>query len=637
MNKLIDLDRLNTFLGKVRDEIPVKLSDLTDLTLTGKDNRKFEINMTNEGTNMDLRWNWANGDGAGAFFRSSSSDGSFGIQARNSAGEPILMGYPNGTLTWNNKNIVNEVGTSGTGNFLTGVSQSGGKLTFSKGNPSISASDLNFGIIKYGPEDSKRVLIPYVCNDIAFLTQRGGSATITKNGVIQDIDLSKAFDGTTDHIHISNVVPSDVFVIELTLHKVFPYGNNVYLNSKGDAFRAKSIKLEVINTNYANDTWETIADVTNNESDYWIYNWVRHDAVGSGNTDGRDGFNKIRFTLTNANNSVLRIGEIGIYGCQSQGIPETLVSRGGSEMFGDLTPYTSGTLHLGTSSKPWLETYTNYLHTDYINGEAVAMYRSEKRNTATSGTVTLNPNEFTSITPSANVTIALGSFSDSANYICGYHCIVNNSGNKTVTLPSDVTWMNGTPTIESGTVIEMHFLRDNSTVYGAWADPSKVGGGGDTNVIETVKVNGTALVPDNNKAVNVVIPAAGDTNVIETIKVNGTALTPDANKAVDIKGIITRTDVTGTSVTQALTPNVFYSFGTMTSLTVTLGSVVSSVNNVYSFEFTSGSTATTLTLPNTVIWQDTVTIEANTHYEISIKYAPKDSAYYGMISSWNVS
>ena len=627
MNKLIDLDRLNTFLGKVRDEIPVKLSDLTDLTLTGKDNRKFEINMTNEGTNMDLRWNWANGDGAGAFFRSSSSDGAFGIQAISSVGDPILMGYPNGTLTWNNKNIVNEVGTSGTGNFLTGVSQSGGKLTFSKGNPYVSASDLKFGIIKYGPEDSNRVLIPYVCNDIAFLTQRGGSATVTKNGVIQDVDLSKAFDGTTDHVNISNVVPSDVFVIELTLHKVFPYGSNVYLNSKGTFFRAKSIKLEVINTNYANDTWETISDVTNNESDYWINNFVSHNAVGSGNTDGRDGFNKIRFTLTDANNATLRIGEIGIYGCLSQGIPETLVSRGGSEMFGNFTPYTSGTLYLGTPSKPWLGICTNYLYADYINniskyraisyygvcstaattaaktvtvqgdfalqegvtvkirfsninsasnptlnvnstgakevvfggniisdtfrdnlcdictfiydgshwilqnnrdqtvvqlnsvnassgvnadlrllsdrwgsdnwecaevrklgtltfnpstgnlsvpkinGEAVAMYRSEKRNTATSGTVTLNPNEFTSITPSANVTIALGSFSDSANYICGYHCVVNNSGNKTVTLPSGVTWMGGaSPTIESGTIIELHILRDNSNLYGTYVE-----------------------------------------------------------------------------------------------------------------------------------------------------------------------
>lgn len=43
---------------------------------------------------------------------------------------------------------------------------------------------------------------------------------------------------------------------------------------------------------------------------------------------------------------------------------------------------------------------------------------------------------------------------------------------------------------------------------------------GDTNVIETVKVNGTALVPDANKAVN--IPAAGatDKGVISNADVN---------------------------------------------------------------------------------------------------------------------
>ena len=94
------------------------------------------------------------------------------------------------------------------------------------------------------------------------------------------------------------------------------------------------------------------------------------------------------------------------------------------------------------------------------------------------------------------------------------------------------------------------------------------------NVIETVKVNGTALVPDSNKAVNITVPtvttataiADGDTgfvtgdqvydyidanssswgenNVIETVKVNGSALTPDANKAVDIT-IPTVTTATG--------------------------------------------------------------------------------------------
>lgn len=57
---------------------------------------------------------------------------------------------------------------------------------------------------------------------------------------------------------------------------------------------------------------------------------------------------------------------------------------------------------------------------------------------------------------------------------------------------------------------------------------------GDANVIESITVNGTALTPDANKAVAITIPDAGQSNVIETVKVNGEALTPDGNKAVDI-------------------------------------------------------------------------------------------------------
>lgn len=78
--------------------------------------------------------------------------------------------------------------------------------------------------------------------------------------------------------------------------------------------------------------------------------------------------------------------------------------------------------------------------------------------------------------------------------------------------------------------------------------------GGEPNVIETVKVNGTALTPDANKAVDVTVPTStsdltndgdGDSafateayvaqhgGKIDTIKVNGTAQTI-TNKAVDI-------------------------------------------------------------------------------------------------------
>lgn len=103
------------------------------------------------------------------------------------------------------------------------------------------------------------------------------------------------------------------------------------------------------------------------------------------------------------------------------------------------------------------------------------------------------------------------------------------------------------------------------------------------NVIETVKVNGSALTPDGNKAVDIAVPtktsditndsnfavdanyvhtdnnysdtekakvAAAQANVIETVKVNGTALTPDANKAVDVAVPTKTSDLTNDSTFQ---------------------------------------------------------------------------------------
>ena len=71
---------------------------------------------------------------------------------------------------------------------------------------------------------------------------------------------------------------------------------------------------------------------------------------------------------------------------------------------------------------------------------------------------------------------------------------------------------------------------ENKTVNIEIAGPD----GGQDNTIKTIKVNGTALDPDDEKAVNIPIPPPGDTNVIETIQINGNQLEPD-NKTVNIQ------------------------------------------------------------------------------------------------------
>jgi len=79
----------------------------------------------------------------------------------------------------------------------------------------------------------------------------------------------------------------------------------------------------------------------------------------------------------------------------------------------------------------------------------------------------------------------------------------------------------------------------------------------------------------------------------------------------------------GTSdTTFALTPNVLHIWGDVTALTLTLATPAdSTIVNEYMFQFTSGSTATTLSLPSSVTWDEdkgTLTVESGYTYQVSI-------------------
>ena len=92
---------------------------------------------------------------------------------------------------------------------------------------------------------------------------------------------------------------------------------------------------------------------------------------------------------------------------------------------------------------------------------------------------------------------------------------------------------------------------------------------------------------------------------------NGVAGQDGKNYSVEV--------VESTTTTQEIQPNKFYKFGEVSSLNITLAAITdTSVLNEYMFEFTSGSTATTLTLPNTIKWLETPTIESNKIYQCSI-------------------
>lgn len=83
--------------------------------------------------------------------------------------------------------------------------------------------------------------------------------------------------------------------------------------------------------------------------------------------------------------------------------------------------------------------------------------------------------------------------------------------------------------------------------------------------------------------------------------------------------IIDKTSDTSTNSFE-LIPNKMYMFGTRESLTITLATPSdNTIVNEYTFQFTSGNTATTLIVPNTVTWLKDPDISTGKKYIVSIE------------------
>lgn len=77
--------------------------------------------------------------------------------------------------------------------------------------------------------------------------------------------------------------------------------------------------------------------------------------------------------------------------------------------------------------------------------------------------------------------------------------------------------------------------------------------------------------------------------------------------------------VTMTASTADLTPNTYYKWGEAAALDITLAEPADTgVTNEYCFEFVSGETGTTLSVPDTVKWVKEPEIEAGKTYQVSI-------------------
>ena len=145
------------------------------------------------------------------------------------------------------------------------------------------------------------------------------------------------------------------------------------------------------------------------------------------------------------------------------------------------------------------------------------------------------------------------------------------------------------------------------TIDGTTKNIPSGGGGGGT--ATDVQINGTSIV--SNNTANII------TNTAYNSSSNKIATMSDLP---DISGKQDKILVeTSAQTTITIDPNKYYTFGEVASLNITLTTPSdNTIYNEYMFEFDSGTTPTSLILPNTVSWVETPTIEASKTYQVSI-------------------
>lgn len=121
---------------------------------------------------------------------------------------------------------------------------------------------------------------------------------------------------------------------------------------------------------------------------------------------------------------------------------------------------------------------------------------------------------------------------------------------------------------------------------------------------------------------------------IEGLKKPATDAANELNKYLDIVKLpVVETPTSETTL--AMDANKVYDIKVGESLTLTLNAPTDlTVTNEYQGSFDTGSTAPTVTFPADVIWAETPSVEANTHYEFNIRYI--GGKYYGLVQEWNI-
>lgn len=191
-------------------------------------------------------------------------------------------------------------------------------------------------------EDSKTYPVgAYVTNDGYWYRALKENLNVTPTGDTTGIWELASHSGQSNCINLDNVLIS----IDITFPFSIRYENSLSLYWMANFQNASYIKVEKYDSNLE---WFQVYEKSSIDGGNIINNiWLSNDPSGAGTQK------RMRITLkVQTGTTWCALTQIALTGVVG-GIEGTLVNRGGSTMYGDLSPYANGGASLGTSSAPW--------------------------------------------------------------------------------------------------------------------------------------------------------------------------------------------------------------------------------------------------------------------------------------------
>ena len=239
------------------------------------------------------------------------------------------------------------------------------------------------------------IILPFIINDLAFLTFQGGSyswyqvnegldyskliisadSTIPNENVIQHhgtSGLNGCFNGTYETVSIgTKTTQNGILIIDINCPMTFSYMTSFYIDFGDTSVRAKTISLYVKKS--SKTEYILVDSINDNAESFWhrtfnIYTLTA--SLASADSTYPRNFDQIRIVLTNWNQNDIgndriykkRITQIGLIRNTSAGIQTVTMSKGQDDpIFRNITPYTSNTYNLGSSTNKWKNIYGNLI------------------------------------------------------------------------------------------------------------------------------------------------------------------------------------------------------------------------------------------------------------------------------------